>query len=85
MNRPIFGYDYNGTNIEWTWNVREVGKIYWKPWRPRLNHVKILSTLQDDMDRAIIKEEIYESVMESEHPKKEKLTGIYKVRRKANG
>ena len=82
MNRPIFGYDYNGTNIEWTWNVREVGKIYWQTWKPRLNHVKILSTLQDDMNRAIIKEKIYESVMESEHPKKEKLTGIYKVRRK---
>tara|TARA_Y100000593_G_scaffold23171_1_gene45982 strand:- start:141 stop:398 length:258 start_codon:yes stop_codon:yes gene_type:complete len=85
MNRPIFGYDYNGTNIEWTWNVREVGKIYWKTWKPRLNHVKILSTLQDDKTYGIIKEEIYESVMESEYPKKEKLTGIYKVRRKANG
>ena len=85
MNRPIFGYDYNGTNIEWTWNVREVGKIYWKTWKPRLNHVKILSTLQDDKTYGIIKEEIYESVMEAEHPKKEKLTGIYEVRRKANG
>ena len=83
MNRPIFGYDYNGTNIEWTWNVREVGKIYWKTWKPRLNHVKILSTLQDDKTYGIIKEEIYESVMESEHPKKEKLTGIYEVRSKA--
>jgi len=80
MNRPIFGYDYNGTNIEWTWNVREVGKIYWKTWKPRLNHVKILSTLQDDKTYGIIKEEIYESVMESEHPKKEKLTGMYKQR-----
>ena len=85
MHRPIFSYDYNGTNIEWTWNVREVEKIYWKTWKPRLNHVKILSTLQDDKTYGIIKEEIYESVMESEHPKKEKLTGIYKVRKKANG
>ena len=83
MNRPIFGYDYNCTNIEWTWNVREVEKIYWKTWKPRLNHVKILSTVQDDKTYGIIKEEIYESVMESEHPKKEKLTGIYEVRSKA--
>ena len=80
MNRPIFDYDYNGTNIEWTWNVREVGKIYWQTWKPRLNHVKILSTLQDDTTYGIIKEKIYESVMESEHPKKEKLTGMYKER-----
>ena len=80
MNRPIFGYDYNGSNIEWTWNVREVEKISWKTWKPRLNHVKILSTLQDDKSYGIIKEEIYDSVMESEHPKKEKLTGMYKER-----
>ena len=80
MDRPIFGYDYNGTNIEWTWNVREVGKIYWQTWKPRLNHVKILSTLQDDKTYGIIKEKIYESVMESEHPKKEKLTGMFKER-----
>jgi len=80
MSRPIFGYDYKGTNIKWTWNVREVGKIYWKTWKPRLNHVKILSTLQDDKTYGIIKEKIYESVMESEHPKKEKLTGMFKER-----
>ena len=30
MNRPIFGYDYNGVNVEWTWRVRELEKIYWK-------------------------------------------------------
>ena len=80
MNRPIFDYDYNGINIKWTWNVREVEKIYWKTWKPRLNHVKILSTLQDDKTYGIIKEKIYESVMESEHPKKEKLTGMFKER-----
>ena len=80
MSRPTFGYDYNGTNIKWTWNVRPLKNIYLKNWKPRLNHVKILSTLQDDMDRDIIKEKIYESVMEAEHPKKEKLTGMFKER-----
>jgi hypothetical protein len=82
MTRPIFGYDYNGTNIEWTWNV-SAEKLTWKTWRPRLNDVKIISTGLDDATCVIIKEKIYKTVMDSEYPKKEKLTGIYKVRRKS--
>jgi len=81
MNRPIFDYDYNGTNIKWTWNVLEVEKIYWKTWKPRLNNVKILSTTQDAKMLNKIKEEIYKSVMEAEHPKKETKKGIYKLRK----
>ena len=57
----------------------------WKTWRPRLNNVKIISSGLDDATCVIIKEDIYKSVMDSEYPKKEKLTGIYKVRRKNNG
>jgi len=83
MNRPIFGYDHNGTNIEWTWNVTPVEKMSWKTWKPRLNNVKIISTGLDDATCVIIKEKIYKTVMDSEYPKKEKLTGIYKVRRKS--
>ena len=82
MTRPIFGYDYNGTNIEWTWNV-SAEKLTWKTWKPRLNDVKIISTGLDDATCVIIKEKIYKTVMDSENPKKEKLTGIYKVRRKS--
>ena len=82
MTRPIFGYDHNGTNIEWTWNV-SAEKLTWKTWRPRLNDVKIISTGLDDATCVIIKEKIYKCVMDSEYPKKEKLTGIYKVRRKS--
>jgi hypothetical protein len=82
MTRPIFGYDYNGTNIEWTWNV-SAEKLTWKTWKPRLNDVKIISTGLDDATCVIIKEKIYKTVMDSEYPKKEKLTGIYKVRRKS--
>ena len=73
MTRPIFGYDYNGTNIEWTWNV-SAEKLTWKTWRPRLNDVKIISTGLDDATCVIIKEKIYKCVMDSEYPKKEKLT-----------
>ena len=80
MNRPIFGYDYNGTNIEWTWNVREIEKIYWKTWRPKIQNVKIIG-LTDKKEANKLKKEIWESVMESEHPKKETKKGIYKLRR----
>ena len=79
MTRPIFGYDYNGTNIEWTWNV-SAEKLTWKTWKPRLNNVKIISTGLDDTTCVIIKEKIYKCVMDSEYPKKEKLTGMYKQR-----
>ena len=80
MNRPIFDYDYNGTNIEWTWNVLEVEKIYWKTWKPRLNNVKILN-LTNTKEVSKVQQEIFEGVMDSEHPKKKQLTGIYKMRR----
>ena len=80
MNRPIFNYDYNGTNIEWTWNVLEVEKIYWKTWKPRLNNVKILN-LTNTKEVSKVQQEIFEGVMDSEHPKKKQLTGIYKMRR----
>ena len=80
MNRPIFGYDYNGTNIEWTWNVLEVEKIYWKTWRPKIQNVKIIG-LTDKKEANKLKKEIWESVIESEHPKKETKKGIYKLRK----
>ena len=80
MNRPIFGYDYNGTNIEWTWNVSPIEKMSWKTWRPRLNNIKIISSGLDDATCVIIKEDIYKTVMDSEYPKNEKLTGMYKQR-----
>ena len=80
MNRPIFDYDYNGTNIKWTWNVLEVEKIYWKTWKPRLNNVKILN-LTNTKEVSKVQQEIFEGVMDSEHPKKKQLTGIYKMRR----
>ena len=80
MNRPIFGYDYNGTNIEWTWNVLEVEKIYWKTWRPKIQNVKIIG-LTDKKEANKLKKEIWESVIESEHPKKATKKGIYKLRK----
>ena len=80
MNRPIFGYDYNGTNIEWTWNVREIEKIYWKTWRPKIQNVKIIG-LTDKKEANKLKKVIWESVIESEHPKKETKKGIYKLRK----
>lgn len=53
-----FGYDYEGTNISWTWNVRPKEKIYWKTWKPKLENVKILTDLTDEKQKRIIAKEI---------------------------
>tara|TARA_R110002051_G_scaffold120026_1_gene193286 strand:+ start:408 stop:668 length:261 start_codon:yes stop_codon:yes gene_type:complete len=82
MSKLIFGYDHNGTNIKWHWLDQD--KQYWKTWKPKLNDVKIISSGLDAKTHSIIQENIYKDVMDSEFPKKEKLTGMYKVRRKAN-
>ena len=73
MDRPIFGYDYNGQNVEWTWRVREVEKIYWKTWKPKLSDVKILN-LTDSNEVSKVQQEIFQGVMDSEHPKKDNET-----------
>ena len=77
----IFGYDYEGTNISWTWNVRPKEKIYWKTWKPKLENVKILTDLTDEKQKSKIAKEIFEGVIDSGHPTKDKLTGIYGVRK----
>jgi hypothetical protein len=46
-----------------------------------LHDVKILN-LTDTTEISKVQQEIFQGVMDSEHPKKEKLTGIYKVRKK---
>mgnify|MGYP003660099259 FL=1 len=79
MDRPIFGYDDEGSNVAWTWNVKPIEKLGWKTWKPKLNNVKIIG-LTDEKECARLQKEIYESVMLSEYPKKEKLTGMYKQR-----
>jgi len=79
MNRPIFGYDDDGSNVAWTWNVTPIEKMSWKTWKPKLNNVKIIG-LTDTKECARLQKEIYESVMLSEYPKKEKLRGMYKQR-----
>ncbi len=79
MVHPTFTYDDNGKEVEWVWNVQPLDKIFWKTWKPKLNNVKIIG-LTDKKECARLQKEIWESVMESEHPKKEKLTGMYKQR-----
>ena len=76
-----FGYDYEGTNISWTWNVRPKEKIYWKTWKPKVSNVKILTDLTDPKEKHRIATEIHEQIMAREHPVKNKLTGIYGVRK----
>ena len=77
----VFGYDYKGKNIEWTWNVRPKEKIFWKTWKPKKENIKILTrwTSKEETDR--LRVEIFEGIIKDEHPKEKKLTGIYKERK----
>ena len=77
----IFGYDYNGKNIEWTWNVRPKDKVLWKTWKPKKENIKLLTPLTSKEENDKLIAEIFEGIMETEHPKKKKLTGIYKARK----
>jgi len=76
-DKVIFGYDNNGTNIEWYWSDQD--KQYWKTWKPKVKDVLVIG-LTNKKEKRIIQQEIWEGYMESEHPKKEKLTGMYKER-----
>jgi len=80
----IFGYDYNGKNIKWTWNVRPKDKVYWKTWKPKKENIKILTCLTSKEETDRLRVEIFEGIIKDEHPKEKKLTGIYKER-KTNG
>ena len=77
----VFGYDYKGKNIEWTWNVRPKEKIFWKTWKPKVEDIHVLSDLTNKKEKSRICKEIWEDIINAEHPPKEKLTGIYKIRR----
>ena len=77
----IFGHDDNGQDINWTWDVTPIEKIYWKTWKPKVSNVKILTDLTDPKEKHRIAAEIHEQIMAREHPVKNKLTGIYGVRK----
>ena len=80
MERLIFGYDYEGTNVEWYWSDQD--KQRWKTWKPKQKDVKLLKPLTSKEENAKIVTEIFDEVMKNDFPKKEKLQGIYKVRNK---
>ena len=77
----IFGHDDNGQDIIWTWDVEPIEKIYWKTWKPKVTNVKVLTDLTDPKEKNRIAKDIYEQIMTREHPPKNKLTGIYGVRK----
>jgi hypothetical protein len=55
-------------------------KIYWKTWKPKVEDVLLIDLTHTERNGKIISE-IFQDVMDKEHPKKIKPTGIYKVRR----
>ena len=66
----IFGYDYEGKNVAWTWDVEPLEKIFWKTWKPKLTNVKILSKFTDHKLKQLTRTDIYESVIAKQHPPK---------------
>ena len=74
MDLVIFGYDNNGTNVKWHWSDQK--KQYWKTWKPKVEDV-ILIRLTNKKEKGKIQQEIWDDYMKKEHPKKEKLTGMY--------
>ena len=80
MERLIFGYDCDGTDIEWYWKDQK--KQHWKTWKPKKNDLKLLKPLTSKEENGKIVTEIFDEVMRNDFPKKEKLKGIYKVRNK---
>lgn len=74
----VYEYDYNSTMVQWYWSDQV--KKNWKTWKPKVEDV-LLVNLTDKKQNGIIALEIFEGVMDKEHPKKVKAKGIYKVRR----
>ena len=75
MERLIFGYDSDGTNIDWYWKDQK--KQHWKTWKPKKNDLKLLKPLTSKKENDKIITEIFDEVMKNDFPKKEKLKGIY--------
>ena len=74
----VYEYGYNGSIIKWYWSDQV--KKNWKTWKPKVEDV-LLIDLTDKKEKGIIALEIFEGIMNREHPKKVKPKGIYKVRR----
>ena len=55
--------------------------MFWKTWKPKLINVKILTDLKDSKEKKRIAKDIHEQIITREHPPKQKLTGIYGVRK----
>ena len=76
-----FNHDDNGTDISLTWDVKPIDKVFWKTRKPKLINVKILTDLEDSKEKKRIAKDIHEQIITREHPPKQKLTGIYGVRK----
>ena len=72
-------YNDNGTDIQYTF--KDTSKIHWKTWKPKVEDIHVLSDLTNKKEKSRICKEIREDIINAEHPPKEKLTGIYKIRR----
>lgn len=78
VDTEIYEYNDAGTMVEWYWSDQL--KKNWKTWKPKVTDV-LLVDLTDNERNGRLVVEIFEGVMNSEHPKKIKEKGIYKIRK----
>tara|TARA_B100001250_G_scaffold10084_1_gene8791 strand:- start:928 stop:1170 length:243 start_codon:yes stop_codon:yes gene_type:complete len=71
-----FYYDDKGVPVQWTYAVRPKKLIFYKNWRPKKQNIKVIG-LTDEKENARLQQEILDDINRKEHPKKEKLTGMY--------
>ena len=57
--------------IEWTWRTQPPEAIYWKTYKPKKRDIKILTKVTPNQ-RKEITNELYQEIMDKEHPKKVK-------------
>ena len=57
--------------IEWTWRTQPPEAVYWKTYKPKKRDIKILTKVTPNQ-RKEITNELYQEIMDKEHPKKGK-------------
>ena len=71
-----FYYDDKGVPVQWTYAVRPKKQIFFKNWRPKKHNIKVIG-LTNEKENDRLQQEILDDINRKEHPKKEKLTGMY--------
>ena len=63
--------------VEWVW--KDPVKCFWKTWKPKISDIEIISDLPGAI-KSKVRKELYEGIMQDEHPKTQKSKGIFNKR-----